>query len=216
MAVNGPADALSRLAIVRRLFGPWAAVIGGIQSAFGLWSFLAAAAELQGTDRRHPAYYLPDWEWWRWAIALLLSMLVIAIVNATRLIRDRDSTIAALQNADDLLLESQIPTYSAETLATAETQWRSLSNPEKEAVRQLLIQGELTEKQAVRHLQEKRIANGMQSVFWGIAARTSLVQRTFQGTTGKEHVHGYTGTYRVNPALRESLMEIIKPDGAQH
>ncbi len=88
--------------------------------------------------------------------------------------------------------------------------WRALSEPKREALRQLLIHGELTEKQAVRHLEDKAIAIGMHSVFDSIAnRRMGLVQRTFQGSTGQEHVRGYTGTYRVNPEMREALTAIV-------
>ena len=76
------------------------------------------------------------------------------------------------------VIELQTPKLSAERLAAANEQWKSLSGPQKEAVRHLLIHGELTEKQAVRHLSDKKIAIGMQSVFDGIAERTGLVQRT--------------------------------------
>ena len=100
---------------------------------------------------------------------------------------------------------------------TGSRQWRltgaGLATQSKEAVRQLLIHNELTERQAVRHLQDKGIAIGMQSVFAGIASRMGLVQRTFQGSTGKEHVHGYEGTYQANLAMREPLRAIIDSEG---
>ena len=120
--------------------------------------------------------------------------------------------LAQIGELEQRVIELQTPTFSAERFAAAKDQWKGLSDPEKEAVRHLLIHGELTEKQAVRHLQDKKIAIGMQNVFYGIADHTGLVQRTFQGSTGTEHVHGYLGTYQVNPEMRESLMEIVSSE----
>ena len=93
---------MSWWAVIWSLFGRWAAVLGVVQFIFGLWSFLAAEAELQVTNWLHPARYLPDWPWWSWAISLLVSVLAVVVVNAARLIGDRDETISSLQCADDL------------------------------------------------------------------------------------------------------------------
>ena len=93
---------MSRWAIVRSLFGRWATVLGSVQFVFGLWSFLAAEAELQATHQLHPARYLPDWPWWGWAISLVCSVLVVVVVNAIRLVNDRDEALSALREATDL------------------------------------------------------------------------------------------------------------------
>ena len=109
------------------------------------------------------------------------------------------------------VIELQTPAFSAERLAAAEDQWKGLSEVEKEAMKHLLIHGELTEKQAVRHLQDKGIAIGMVNVFHGIEARTGLVQRT-AGVTRADSTHGYTGTYQVNPKMLEPLMAIVESE----
>ncbi len=108
------------------------------------------------------------------------------------------------------VIRLETPAFSAERLAAAEDHWKGLSGPEQEAMKHLLVHGELTEKQAVRHLQDKGITTGMY-VFHGIAARTGLVQRT-AGFTSEENVRGYTGTYRVNPKMLEPLMAIVESE----
>ena len=78
-------------------------------------------------------------------------------------------------------------------------------------MKHLLIHGELTEKQAVRHLQDTGIAIGMQTVFDTIAERTGLVQHTV-GVTREERLLGYTGTWKVNPKMLEPLTAIIESE----
>jgi len=77
-------------------------------------------------------------------------------------------------------------------------------------MKHLLIHGELTEKQAVRHLQDTGIAIGMQTVFDTIAERTGLVQHTV-GVT-REGLLGYPGTWKVNPKMLEPLTAIIESE----
>ena len=53
----------STTAIARKLFGPWAALIGGFQFCLGLWSFTAGQAELPAAAARvawHAA--APTWD----------------------------------------------------------------------------------------------------------------------------------------------------------
>ena len=120
--------------------------------------------------------------------------------------------VTRISELEQKVMELQAPAFSTERRMAAQSAWDSLSGPEKEAVKQLLIYGELDEKQAVAHLQATGIAIGMQNVFHGIAARTGLVQRTFQGSTSRENVYGYEGTYRVNPEMLEPLTAIIREE----
>ena len=54
-------------------------------------------------------------------------------------------------------------------------------------------------------LEDERIVIGAQKIFDGIENRMSLIHRTSDQATGREHVYGYEGTYRVNPKLLEAL-----------
>jgi len=54
-------------------------------------------------------------------------------------------------------------------------------------------------------LEDERIVIGAQKIFDGIENRMSLIHRISDQATGREHVYGYEGTYRVNPKLLEAL-----------
>ena len=144
---------------------------------------------------------VPDW--------FGFAVVLVALLGGGFTIYSRQEE--RLDALEQEVTELQTPKFSAEKLAAASGQWKSLSDSEKEAVRYLLIHGTRTEKQAVRHLQDEGIAIGLPSVFDSIEARTGLVQRTAD-LTRDDKLIGYKGAYEVNPAMLEPLTAIIESE----
>lgn len=122
-------------AIVGELLGQWAALFGGVQLAFGIWSFLATRAGLDEGDWRHADFYLPNWGLRGWLTSLAMSVLVIVLWNAVRIIRTRDSEIEQLKAADD------VPTFEfvEATGSTLRRYAHTAVGTSSEAVRQAIL-----------------------------------------------------------------------------
>jgi hypothetical protein len=76
---------------------------------------------------------------------------------------------------------------------------------EREAVRQLLIEGELTDQRAIGLLRATGILiENVMAVFYLIWTNTGFVQRVWQ-PSDQERVHGYTGPWVINPKFKDGI-----------
>lgn len=99
----------------------------------------------------------------------------------------------------------RISPFVEETRATVQAGIAKLDNAEKEAVRLLIVRGEMTDSQALQVLREKGLISGNQAgIFKRIADATQLVERVWPFDRG-EALLGYTGPWRVNPSLKSIL-----------
>lgn len=111
--------------------------------------------------------------------------------------------------AEERLAANRNP-FLAELDADADRLLGQLQKWEQEAVRLLLAQGELTDRQAMSQLREKGLLQqSIGSVYHGIAEKTNFVQRTWP-PHDSERVMGYQGPFQVNPSYRDSLLRIFE------
>ncbi|HYN16133.1 MAG TPA: hypothetical protein VES66_10155 [Terriglobales bacterium] len=111
--------------------------------------------------------------------------------------------------SEERLAATQNP-FLAELDAEADRLLAQLGAWEQEAVRLVLVQGELTDRQAMAQLQSKTLLQeSVGSVFISIAERTNFVRRVWPvGQT--EHVTGYQGPYQISPNYKDSLVRIFE------
>ena len=104
--------------------------------------------------------------------------------------------------------DANTPTYSPALLAEAKEQYGSIGHLEREAIRQLLLVGQMTDAQVEKHLSKKDLAHGPQSILQGLSNRTTLVLRAVPEQHG-ERLHGYKGPYVINPVFKDALEDVI-------
>jgi predicted nucleotide-binding protein len=84
-----------------------------------------------------------------------------------------------------------------------------LTEPEKEALRQLFIKGELTEQTVLQALQEKGLLKrNVSHVLHRIEAVTAFLERTGPYYES-DYTLGYRGRWRINPSLRPILQTYL-------
>lgn len=101
------------------------------------------------------------------------------------------------------------PKYSPAVLAEAKEQYGGLGHVEREAIRQLLVVGQMTDAQMEKHLSRKGLAHGAHTVLQGLSNQTTLVLRVVPERQHGEHVSGYKGPYMINPVFKEVLGDFI-------
>jgi len=93
------------------------------------------------------------------------------------------------------------PRFSEDRMRTAQEQLAKLETFERETLRQLLIRGEMLESHATEYVDSRSLGH-FSGILNSIQAKTSFVN------------HDFTGQYRINPALREVLEELLARDAA--
>ncbi len=95
--------------------------------------------------------------------------------------------------------------FAAEVSSRVTDGMAKLQPHEAEAVRQLLIEGELTDKRAIGLVQGKGLVKTtMVWIFPAIETQTGFVRRRFPPSSD-ERAHGYTGPWELNPSLRSEI-----------
>ena len=161
------------------------------------------------------SYYVAGLESWR---PLLGVVLVIGfVVSGFKLLcasrqhtRDAERRIEELER---IIAALQQPKYSAPILSQATEQYGALGHVLREAVRHLLVVGEMTDALMQAHLSKKGLAHGASSILEGLSNQTTLVQRVVPERQSGEHVSGYKGPYKINPVFREALDDVVATDG---
>jgi hypothetical protein len=95
--------------------------------------------------------------------------------------------------------------FAAEVSAKVKEGMAKLGRHEREALRQLLIEGQLTDRRAVALLQQRGLVSGaLLGVFHNIELQTGFVQQA-RNPTREDHLLGYDGAWLVNPSYRSEL-----------
>ena len=100
---------------------------------------------------------------------------------------------------------------SAETRTVVEEGLGKLNDAEKEAIRLLLIEGEMTDRRAIQVLKEKgALTDNPMYIFPRIASETGFVRRV-SSAHPRERLLGYDGSWAVNPSLKPVLETYLFP-----
>jgi len=92
-----------------------------------------------------------------------------------------------------------------------ESDLAKLEESEKEALRQLLIKGELTDQTAIQAVREKGLLRGeVGHIFYRIESITGFVERSGPYYES-DHVVGYRGRWRISPSLKPILEAHLFP-----
>jgi hypothetical protein len=117
---------------------------------------------------------------------------------------------AELRQEERERLEKTTP-YASEMKAEVESGLEKLSEAEKEAIRLLFVEGEVTDKRAVQVVTQRELLKGsVGSVFQHITSETNFVQRILP-YHDSERTYGYTGPWRINPHLKPILESYLFP-----
>ncbi len=101
--------------------------------------------------------------------------------------------------------------YSDEARIQVEKGLGKLNEAEKEAIRLLFLEGELTDGRAIQLLGEKQlVTGGLASVFLQIAHNTGFVQRVWP-YHAHERFSGYQGPWQINPHVKPILEGLLFP-----
>jgi len=104
---------------------------------------------------------------------------------------------------------ASLPPYTPEVLEEVRRQYEALDKVLREAVRHLLLVGEMTDAQMARHLSEKKVAHGAPAILQGLSNQTTLVQRVLPDQQQGERATGYRGPYKINPVFKDALRDIV-------
>ncbi len=102
----------------------------------------------------------------------------------------------ALEKANEQIRLLQEPKLSEERKREVEAKFTSLNDSEKEALRQIVLLGQMSREQINNHLVSKGFPNNP-DVFDSIEAKTGFVRRT------------YRGHYEINPTLKLVLEDLL-------
>jgi hypothetical protein len=95
--------------------------------------------------------------------------------------------------------------FAAEVSSKARDGLERLKPHERVALRELFIEGGLTDRRAIALLQNRGLVTGnIGGVFHNIAEQTGFVQRQWPPDPD-ERVHGYRGPWTVNPNFKDDL-----------
>lgn len=107
--------------------------------------------------------------------------------------------------ADERVQRPSTTSYSQEQKAKVEKGMSKLSEAEREALRQLLLEGQLTDRRAIDLVREKGLLKDNQVfIFPRIASETGFVQRIWEWNKG-EDITGYQGPWQLNQQLRSVI-----------
>jgi hypothetical protein len=101
------------------------------------------------------------------------------------------------------------PPYSPEIFREAQAQYGNLGEVLREAVKRLLLVGEMTDTQMKKYLSEKGLAHGLKTALQQLSHDTPLVQRVLAERQPGEGADGYQGPYKINPVFRSALLDVV-------
>lgn len=146
---------------------------------------------------------------------LYIALVFSFVAAGFQISRKRDADVSSLTSQNQRLrdeIESlRAPRIDPETLAIVRTDYGKLQQFQRVSLRRLMATGEMTDQQMSRLLSEQGITQ-VQNPFGSIEALTSLVQRASARNARAEAIQGYRGNWRINPAMREALAEILKAE----
>jgi hypothetical protein len=103
--------------------------------------------------------------------------------------------------------------FAVEMRAKVEEGLGKLSEGEKEAIRQLFLEGQLTDRRAIDLVRQKGLLqDNPQFIFPRIQSETGFVQRIWAWNRG-EDVTGYRGPWQINSHLKPALEEYLSRKG---
>jgi len=106
--------------------------------------------------------------------------------------------------------KAQSSPFAAERSERVVDGMAKLQPHEKEVVRQLLIDGQLTDRQAIVFLQNKNLMKSVAIyVFFNIASQTGFVRRVWPPSPN-EGISGYEGPWEINPDLKHEIEEYFR------
>jgi len=159
------------------------------------------------------AFFVPVLaEFWQFLAAVALLAFIAAGFRVYQQQEERRVSETESLRGETESLRSEIerlrqPRFTAEIRQEAERQLRALAAPFHDALRQLLIAGQMTDHQMHDHL--LRLGHGgIPSALQGLSNETTLVVRT--GHTEREYIRGYQGPYAINDRFREVLEELLQ------
>lgn len=128
---------------------------------------------------------------------------------ATAMLAEHRATVEKLELEIDRLSQ---PPLGAETYRFVEREFRPLNGAYKQAIRYLLIRGEMTDQQMVEFI--SRINYGVYpTILDGIAEHTPFVLRHDRVPTKEERLlGGFQHRYVINPSLRPALEKLVAED----
>jgi hypothetical protein len=126
-------------------------------------------------------------------------------------VAQRDNRVSELEAE---IAELRRPKFTEEIRQIAERAYKDLKREERIVLRYMVAAGDMTDRQALQHLQTKGMATNWGSVFSRLSLETPFVQRVLQGRQYAEHVKGYEGNYTLNPRFRDVLEVLIEGDPA--
>src|SRR2546425_8521661 len=101
--------------------------------------------------------------------------------------------------------------YEAEMRAQVETAFGKLNEGEKEAVRLLFLEGQLTDCRAIELVQQKGLLkDNPMYIYIRIASETGFVQRLWPWNEAENRL-GYGGPWALNPHFKPILEEHLFP-----
>jgi hypothetical protein len=101
------------------------------------------------------------------------------------------------------------PAYSPEIFREAQAQYDNLNEVLREAVKRVLLVDQMTDAQMKKYLSEKGLAHGLKTALEQLSHQTQLVQRVLPERQPGEGADGYQRPYKINPAFRSALMDVI-------
>jgi hypothetical protein len=97
----------------------------------------------------------------------------------------------------------------SETLRIVRTDYENLQYVQKLAIQRLLATGEMTDQQMSKVLTQQGLGP-IDNIFGSIEVQTNIVQRSSARDARAEAIRGYTGNWRINPAIKDSLILIVR------
>ena len=174
---------------------------------FGLWGAVGAVIVVLSVFTFVLSFWVKEIEFARWVA--FATFQVAILLSGFRVWKAEANQRRSLENQIEVLKR---PKFSSETKHLAEQRWSECESEEREAVRLLFREGDLSERQALDRLHGKGMALNRGSIYQGIAARTSFVQRVVPGRQSNEFFEPYAGPWTVNPTFKEVLKELLATD----
>lgn len=113
--------------------------------------------------------------------------------------------------AEELMQRQKASPYSETIKAEVENGLQQLDEADKEALKQLIMAGEMTDAQAIHLLKQKGVLReNLVHIFTRIYSRTPFVQRIWPHHED-ERLTGYTGPWKINPSYRAILEGYLFP-----
>ena len=92
--------------------------------------------------------------------------------------------------------------------AAVEEAWKALPLTFQNVVRVLFVAGQMTDAEMVRELKGKLGADAPNPLE-GISNQSTLVERVEHTASRREHLVEYRGPYKIQPAFRRALGELM-------